>query len=129
LKGIDGHQTRLETIVAFQLNLQGILYRITAYVVPTQDEELILGIPWIRKNNAVYEPSSDTVVLKPSMAVIRRASKKKVLSNGPISGAAYAMISRRNSVSAFKASIRDINRALEQKKTPTIEEIRQELLD
>lgn len=115
------------------MDIAGISSKIWAYVIPSQQEDLILGTPWMMYHHADLFLSKQCLKFKMhgislfSNEYQDKMGTKSSLSLAAVSGSTYAALAQEakkdNSVQLFSASLSDIQKALTVKPKLTIEEI------
>ena len=50
-------------IIKFFINIQGYRWNIFAYMVPVLSNLIIMGLLWIRKDNIIIRPATDTLII------------------------------------------------------------------
>ena len=115
----------LSEVVKFDLDVAGsVTYDGFAYVVPGQAEDLILGTPWIEKENATLAPDGSYMeIVRPPQRYVVRPIEWYNSAPRPagLYGAAMAALARRDrkqqrvngsEPKVFAASMKDIEKAL-----------------
>ena len=136
LEGVAAtHNGSISEVTYFSIDIEGHTQeRIYAYIIPDQREKLILGMPWIRAEAAMYDPRLDELYIHSSGVSAKRSGwQKKFEGPRPFAVAAAAMSAHirrakkdraENSVTIFAASLQDIEKALKKKsRTPPLEKL------
>ncbi|KAI0999337.1 hypothetical protein K3495_g8857 [Podosphaera aphanis] len=146
----DTQRRAINNITCVDMDIDGKYKRIWGYVIEDLAYDMILGDPWMRDNNAVYNARKRSIrlgqqgeltvrakgwdkKLKPGLMAKVNCLKVNTGSAHQILGAHFAAISMRtrkirdDNIKIFAASISDINKALEVRKKKTPEEIKAEL--
>ena len=133
--GAATHNGSISEVTYFSIDIEGHTQeRIYAYIIPDQREKLILGMPWIRAEAAMYDPRLDELYIHSSGVSAKRSGwQKKFEGPRPFAVAAAAMSAHirrakkdraENSVTIFAASLQDIEKALKKKsRTPPLEKL------
>jgi len=110
-------QIQIKKVAHFQLDIAGWEEAIFAYVVPGQDEDLILGQRWLQRQDAVLYAAEDRIELRRPRVTISTLLIARQIEAREISGAAYMTniqrARKRNlPIMAFSASLREIQKAI-----------------
>ena len=113
-------------IVKFSIDIQGYRRNIFAYVVPALSNPVIIGLPWIREDNVIIKPATDTLIINSYGLTISTketpvSSKIKELTATPFATLVKEARKRQKPLTVFKVSLKDITKALRPKtiRTPT----------
>jgi transposase InsO family protein/predicted aspartyl protease len=132
----EGPMVIVDKATYFSLDVGGFKQqRIFAYVVPNQGEELILGRPWLKDNNAVLNEgrTARKTYLRFQGYSGKIWSNKVLEASGQapqitrIAGTAFHSLTKGKSVAGlqiFAASLADIEKALKPKPKPSREDVR-----
>ena len=102
-------------------------------MVPNAQQEVILGIPWVRDQNATYRPREDILYIEKSGTYLRRNTTPRKINMriAPTTPSVMQCLVRQakrgSPIRIFTASMKDIEKALEVKKEMSPEEIRRKL--
>lgn len=130
---LDNVSSVIDQVTTFSMDIAGITSRIWAYVIPGQQEDLILGTPWMMYHHADLFPSEQCLKFKMhgislySNEYQDKIGTKPTLSLAAVSGSTYAALAQRakkdKTIQIFSASLSDIQKALAVKPKLTMEEI------
>jgi hypothetical protein len=121
LTGYDGVEGNIiDEVVVVQTDVDGHLEpRNFFYVVPKlASYDLIIGLPWMKKNDAVFEARKNRMVIWTTRTVVynQATTLEKELNCSIVSAAAFMTTVRRcqrlKKSQVFSASLADINKAL-----------------
>lgn len=127
LEGVTpDHAGVIREVTYMSIDIDGhIQERVFLYVIPHQVEDVILGLRWIQSEGAVLKPREGVLEIESSgAAIMARDYKKDGQMNRPYRVPAAAMATYLEeahrdgdaaSVRVFAASLKDIERALQQK--------------
>ena len=115
--------------IKFSINIQGYRRNIFTYVVPTLLNLVIIGLPWIKKNNIIIKLTTDTLIINSygftkSIKIIPVLSKIKELIITPFIILIKGAKKRQKPPTVFKALLKDITKVLRFKITKIPAEIR-----
>ena len=90
---------------------------------------MIIGLPWIREDNVIIKPATDTLIINSygltiSTKITPVSLKIKELTATPFTTLVKGARKRQKTLIVFKASLKDITKALRPKVTRTPTEIR-----
>ena len=116
-------------IIKFSIDIQGYRRNIFAYVVPTLLNPVIIGLLWIREDNVIIRPATNTLIINSYSLTISTkttpvSSEIKELTAAPFTILVKRARKRQKPLTVFKASLEDITKALHPKITRTPTEIR-----
>ena len=63
-------RVKITKIVKFSINIQGYRQNIFAYMVPTLLNPVIIGLPWIREDNIIIKPATNTLIINSYKLII-----------------------------------------------------------
>ncbi|KAL2886811.1 retrovirus polyprotein [Ceratocystis lukuohia] len=143
MKGAMGSRGVIKEVAHMSINIEGHEEKeVFAYIVPGNDHDVTLGLPWIKKQGAIYIPQEDRMIICSSNTVVEklgvREERLKKKNNGKtkmsvVNGQAFAAMMRiakrkgNNTTKIFTASIEDINKALKKKPETSPAELRERL--
>lgn len=126
----------IHQVASMTLDIGGLkTEKVWAYVVPNQNEDLILGMPWLKHCNAELDAvKSELTFRSHNLTLISNEARQKRLKLGTSShhinqvmASTFAGLVQRakkkQSISIFAASMADIEKALRPKTQLTLEEI------
>jgi hypothetical protein len=123
LKGFDGPSGQIDEVAKFSLDVGGNYQPyVYLYIVPRiADHDIILGLPWMKNQQAIIEPDKSKLTFRGSGLVVKSEyDSKPFLDLVPISAEAFALWNRykrrKSGVEIFAASMADIEKALKVKK-------------
>jgi hypothetical protein len=123
MKGYDGViGNNVSEVAVVDIDIDGHTEsRVFLYVVPRIDEQdMILGKPWIRKQKVVIDGSriDSKIWVKASDTMVRNTYKRAITKANyiQVSATTFGLLTKhRKSVKVFAASMADINKALRKK--------------
>lgn len=138
---LDGMSSSITNVASFCMDIGGLkTNKVWAYVVQRQNEDLIIGRPWLLHHQAILDPAKAQISFKSSDVVLHSddvlrkdpRSAENVLKIAQVTASTYAALSRRskrpgNTIELFAASIADIDKALQVKPKLSREEIARQL--
>ena len=100
-------------MASLQLDIAGWEEAIFAYVVPGQDEDLILGQRWLKRQDAVLFAAEDRIELRRPRIIVSTLPIERQSDIREISGTAYLINVKRarkrgTPILAYLASLREI---------------------
>ena len=116
-------------IAKFFIDIQGYWRNIFAYVVPALSNPVIMGLLWIREDNIIIRPATNTLIINSYGLTISTkttpiSSKIKELTATPFTILVKGARKRQKPLTVFKVSLKDIIKALYPKITKTPMKIR-----
>ena len=113
-------------IAKFSIDIQEYRRNIFAYVVPVLLNPIIIGLPWIKKNDIIIKPITNTLIINSYGLTISTkttpiSSKIRELTATPFTTLIKRARKRQKPLTVFKTSLKDITKTLRPKiiKTPT----------
>jgi transposase InsO family protein len=131
--GVGGEAGEISKTCYFTLDLDGHRQeRVYAYVLPAAHHDVILGMPWVVEQRALYVPEEDHLLIRSTQHVVRRFTSPRtaaftISKINALGMQAEIRKSKRENIQIFAASLRDIEKALKVRKDLTPEEIRERL--
>lgn len=128
--GVGGVQSTISEVATFDADIDGHKERMFAYVIPRAPYPIILGLPWVKRHVAVYDPRTDQVVLHSSGTIISRAgARRAVIAPTQVLSSVFGGYIKRSHhpsrpVEIFSASLADIEKALRPKTRHSLSDIR-----
>ena len=109
-------------IAKFSINIQGYRRNIFAYVVPTLLNPVIMGLLWIREDDMIIRPATDTLIINSYGLIILIkttpvSSKIKELTAAPFITLVKGARKRQKPCTVFKVSLENITKILRPKIT------------
>ena len=97
--------------------------------MPALSNPVIIGLPWIREDNVIIKPATDTLIINSygltiSIKITPVSSEIKKLTAAPFATLVKGARKRQKPLTVFKASLKDITKALHPKIIRTPAEIR-----
>ena len=136
LQGVAAtHNGSISEVTYFSIDIEGHTQeRIYAYIISDQRERLILGMPWLRAEAAVYDPQLDELHIHSSGVTAKRSGWQKNFKGPRLYAVAASAMSahirrakksqNKDAVTIFAASLEDIEKTLKKKsKTPPLEKL------
>jgi len=134
LRGVTGLAGTVDQVCHFSIDLDGHKQsNVFAYVVEHAQHPIILGLPWIRDQDVVYDPQIDSLDIRStqthvSRSTTQREQKYSIKATSPSAmQACIRQAKKGKEITVFAASMRDIEKALVSKKELSPEEIRKRL--
>ena len=115
-------------IAKFSINIQGYRRNIFAYMVPMLLNLVIIGLPWIKEDNMIIKPATDTLIINSYNLMISIketliSSEIKELMAAPFAILVKGAKKRQKPLIIFKVSLKDITKILRPKVKRTLIEI------
>ena len=115
-------------IAKFSIDIQGYWQNIFAYVVPALSNPVIIGLPWIKEDNIIIRPTTNTLIINSyGLTILTKITPVsldiKELMAAPFTILVKGARKRQKPLTAFKVSLKDITKALHPKITRTPAEI------
>ena len=109
-------------IVKFSIDIQGYRRNIFAYVVLTLLNPVIIGLSWIKKDNIIIRPITNTLIINSYGLTILTKKIPILLKIKELTAAPFAILikgvkKRQKSLIIFKVSLKDITKVLRPKIT------------
>ena len=109
-------------IAKLSIDIQGYRRNIFAYMVPALSNPVIIGLPWIKKNNIIIKPTTNTLIINSynltiSTKITPVSSEIKELTATPFTILVKGARKRQKPLTVFKALLQDITKALRPKIT------------
>ncbi|KAL5594252.1 uncharacterized protein BROUX77_006207 [Berkeleyomyces rouxiae] len=134
----DTKKRWISEIAVCDIDIDGRKERVYGYVIPNLAYDMILGKPWMEKNDVVYSAKERMITFKDQgdRLIVREKGWREAHAGAPkasmVMAAVFAAEIRRGRKSkqklqVFSASIQDINKALEVKARLTREQISERL--
>ena len=116
-------------IAKFSIDIQGYRRNIFTYVVPALLNLVIMGLPWMREDDVIIRPATDTLIINSygltiSIKITPVLSKIRELTAAPFAILIKGARKRQKPLTVFKALLRDITKVLRLKVTRILAEIR-----
>ena len=116
-------------ITKFSIDIQGYKRNIFAYIVPTLLNPVIIGLPWIREDDVIIRPATDTLIINSYgltilIKITTVLSKIKELIAAPFAILVKRARKCQKPLIIFKVLLKDITKALRPKVMRTPAEIR-----
>ena len=116
-------------IVKFSIDIQGYRRNIFAYVVPALLNPIIMGLPWMREDDVIIRPATNTLIINSYgltilIKIIPVLLEIKELTVTPFIILVKGARKRQKPLTIFKALLEDITKALRLKITRIPAEIR-----
>ena len=116
-------------IAKFSIDIQGYRRNIFAYVVPALLNLVIIGLPWVREDNVIIRPATDTLIINSyGLTILTKTtlvlSEIRELTATPFIILIKRARKRQKPLTVFKILLKDITKALRLKITRTPAEIR-----
>ena len=120
-------------IAKFSINIQEYRRNIFAYMVPILLNPIIIGLLWMREDNMIIRPATNTLIINSYnliilIKIIPILSEIKELMVTPFTILVKGARKCQKPLTVFKASLKDITKVLRLKITRTLTEIRKLLL-
>ena len=111
-------ESEITNVVKLEIDLDGYKEDIFLYVVPHMSYDMILGLPWMKKNDVQISPRKECLYIGPSSLRILNMQREQrtKMDHALVSAAAFSLLSRHRKkgkrVEVFAASLADIDKAL-----------------
>ena len=104
-------------IIKFSIDIQRYRRNIFAYVVTALLNLIIMGLPWIREDNVIIRPATDTIIINSygltiSIKTIPVSLKIKELTAALLTILVKRARKRKKPLTVFKTSLKDIIKVL-----------------
>ena len=113
-------------IAKFSINIQGYKRNIFAYMVPTLLNPVIIGLPWIKKDNVIIKPATNTLIINSYGLTISTKKTLISLKIKELMATPFVILIKgakkcQKPLTIFKALLKDITKVLHLKikKIPT----------
>ena len=119
---------KITKIAKFSIDIQGYRRNIFAYVVPALLNPIIIRLPWIKEDNIIIKPITNTLIINSYGLTISTkttpiSSEIKELTATPFTTLIKGARKRQKPLTVSKASLKDITKTLRPKITRTPAEI------
>ena len=119
-KNIKKPWVEITEIAKFFINIQGYRQNIFAYIIPALLNPVIIGLLWIRKDNVIIKPVTDTLIINSYGLTISTKttpvlSEIKELMATPFTTLVKGARKRQKPLTVFKALLKDIIKTLRPK--------------
>ena len=116
-------------IAKFFIDIQGYRRNIFTYVVPALLNPVIIGLPWIREDNIIIRPITDTLIINSYGLTISTKITPVLLEIKELMVTPFIILvkgarKRQKPLTVFKVLLKDITKVLRFKVTRTLAEIR-----
>jgi hypothetical protein len=118
--GVNDQVSYVESVAKFSLDLDGYSETAYAYVVGKQEDDLILGRPWMDKNQVIITPAKKSLYLRvPRLRINSQEGRRHPMEVREVSATTFKLLmdrargkSHQGQIKVFAASLADINKAL-----------------
>jgi transposase InsO family protein/predicted aspartyl protease len=113
-------ESSISEVTYLGLDISGYTTKIYLYIIPKIEEyQLILGMPWLRKEKAILDASKETLQLRGTLVTNEAKKPLPTMDIRPISANSFSFLYKKK-LQVFSASLQDIDKALSKfKKQPT----------